>query len=554
MAEATASANAPMSVSDILKNQDKFAKDLTEQFATILKGIKEGSDAKQATADTQREIGQQNAVITQQKMAADMQATNDTREAALAMGRMPGASNYLVTSLSAEILKKEEEVRSRDADIQGKMDQSFFDNPLQFIYNQYSLPFDVTARNQVATQTEAMNKQLAESAKRLTESAQSNEQIKQVITTETIAAATRKNLLEAELLARNAEYEKSALQIHGATVLEAMNKDQFQAVLSTQAAAQEVVRLQLSKEAAGRDAARLGMEQQKFQIQLRNDAREEAGRVAIQGKLDKVSRSFGLPPVTLDEYNHLPASRKEMYGALMMQTELSPAVASYGATPAAAVATIERFNIPIKNIEMQRLVDKVKTVRAIFMNDKVSGFDKLDENEKQVKINSAVGTAIKEEAKNIPATGGYLSPLPLASIMQAPMVQQTPLGQRLMALAVSDPNRPTNAQDIYAAAVGMIVDSNGAMSTREAAEQVAFFWKSADSLTYDTRQYAKFMLDVPNTHKAAVTVGSFLGGPAVIDVRNAVAVEALLIRDVPRVKKRNAEREYAEIPRAEPLF
>jgi len=525
-------AQAPIDISKVIDTYEVFKADLAKNAGTVISELLAVNESSKKLQEAETGIGAANAVATRTKMEADLETRRLNAAASADVGMNPGASSYILSALSSSILQKEGEIRSRDTEIQKKLDVKFYDDPLSFLSNQLSAPFDIAARNVVAAQTQSMNSQMAEASKRFTEAAVVNAAIAETVTTKSIAAAAEKNLLEAQIKVASEQQNLARLNIHGATIRDAQDKQQWDAILALQSAQNAQQHLALSAAAGQRDAERLKMDKEMREIQMEERRDKQAAEKSIQMRLDKVADALSIGRIPVREFEHMPAAHRTIWRRMMYDPDVQER-GVLGTTPVQVVDTANAMGLnltPGMNIVRKKIIDVKNAVFADPQYATVMQHGKPEDRERIV--NMSLEAQIKAEARNIPETGGIYSPPPLLATLAIPMISSLQLSKELQALAVNNPEYPTSASDIFGMGVKMMRE--GKANPASAATQMKMIFEGILSDNTTQRQYLKFAIPVPTTYKTNVQTGGTWGSSMVMDVTNFAQLEAEFTRVMAR--------------------
>lgn len=499
----------------------KSAADLSQEQGKIIA-------AKQAEIDANNKIGEAQAKVTQTQGLAEIKRIKDTAAAATAVGRNPDAASYLLTTLSSEILAKEEDIRKRDSAIREKLDTKFLDDPLGFLYNQLSAPFDVAARNLVAVETQSRNAQLKEASLRFNEQALINTGIAETITTESLAAATTINLQNAVKASAIAAADLAKSGIDVINIRNAMNAQQWHAVVQYQDAkrAEQALALQAAAGARAQKELEMSTERHKIFIQEHKDKQEQ--EAIWQTRINKAAQVMNADPITVKEFMSLGTQQRAAWESVMIDPDIQRR-GMLGITPAKALDTTNNMQLRLTSGgEMIRkaLTDIKNTVAAMPLNANTFGAGgKLEE--KQRLTDEAIKEQVKKEYANTPITGSIFSPPPLLATLAIPMIKNLPIVKELYALGVSNNLYPTSATDIFNSGSRLIRE--GKLTPHEAAAQAAMVYRGIVSDNMSQRPYSKFALEAPSKHNTTVYFTGF-GNSKVFDVTSMTQWEAEFTR------------------------
>lgn len=243
--------------------------------------------------------------------AADAKLQRDNAEVMMRFGMTPGAESAAVLQMAAQIDKDSANLLMRDRQITQKLDQSFFDNPIEWLSNQFALPYDIAARNSVENTINATFENLHQRVSATNETFNINKQIdvidanERMIATNTIA----KGLSEQAIA--EAQFKAAGLGIQAAGVRNAITKSQYDAAVAMQNEQVKYDTLRMS--AVGQQIAVQESDNKTTETQLRIIDRQRADAKDDRERLHLTIAGLGL------EYQRAQDEREQERLSLQIQ-------------------------------------------------------------------------------------------------------------------------------------------------------------------------------------------------------------------------------------------
>lgn len=490
----------------------------------------------QAQAATS-EDAQAQVIINTVQMNARLKTQQRTASEAAFFGTDPDADTYMVKALGDDIRTTQADIMQRDKMINEKMNTSFFDDPISYIANQFSLPTDVASRNARVSQLEQREETLSKLNALTTEAGQKNMTIEQNITAATVNASNTKLLNAAIIANANSQKEIAQLGLTGINVRMAGNKQQFDAVVAGHNANVQEQGLSLQKAQFGlaqqreaREAeaqkSRLELDTLIKQSTIEDKQKKAESEALLQDKLNRATSTFSMAPITLNEFKLMSGKQRDKLEQMMMDPDVQNGRA--GPTPAAALDTMSGLNIP-GNPGLNMTRSKLIAIQVAEKEKLGQMLHSMKPEEVQMKVNKGIEDTVKKEANNIPAVGGFYSPPPLQKVLTIPAVAATSLAQEL-AVFGKDPQAATDANMIFRVANDLAAKDPSKIP--QLANEIATIYAAINVDNNTTHQYNKLALPAlpSNQFKTQVQTGKGWSGAEVINMANKVNVEATLIR------------------------
>lgn len=484
----------------------------------------------------------------------------DNATAAAAFGFTPGASDGTIAKYSAAISDAENAVDAKRSEILGKQQLSFFDDPIQWMFNQVALPFDI-AEFHTLNSTAAHKLDILTRMEQATQEAfKINAGVDQasaaavvdgqnkVAAGQAMVAQAASGVQTAQLglqatsvrLAGTKDAFDASIQAHQAWVADqnvAINAAQLD--LNKQQLADSDARLLLEKDQAARQEQQATVQLALSNLSLGNEQIAAQGRNDLNIRLAKVAQVWKVQPVTIDQLRLMGdgPTRKFWENGIMdpaIQEGNAPAL-GYDATDALGKANAANAALtPAINY----VRDKLITMRDNVIMPLQMTWKSLSPDTQHVMIQNAIQGDVKKEVNNIPDQGGIFSPGTLRSTLSIGQgeasLANTKIGAALSPAAKADPTLPTKASMIMDTAVQLI--QGGKMTPAEAAGEINRIYGAVVQDNNEQRQYQEFRLNPldpqVNGFKTSVQFGTGWGNKAPVNMLSPSAVEAVLTRAI----------------------
>lgn len=523
-----AQANVP-SLDDVIaadKQRQISTDEIIQSSAAFFKSATNAAGSEQTAINAEGQAAQDINTI---KSNLALSTFAKKKDAAATFGTDPDAPTYVMATLASSILDGTKDLQARDAAIQQKMDTGFFDDPISWITNQFTLPGDVEAYNNKVQNLNESNDIMAKLQARTSDQAKIIDAIDANLS-ETLVAAQNKGLAAqaAEKVAQS-EQKMASLGLTYSNIRLAQTDEQFKAVIAVNNAKVQQQQLSLSIDANQIARERLDIDREKKNIELAMVKDKEAGEKALQGKLDGATAVLGIQRITVNEFKLMEGKYRDM----ILSAAFDPSVQFHGSVGIDMADSIIKANT--LNAPLTPGLNDVRKELTRTMNTYIANHPELksDPQKLRIDVQSQLDTRVRNEAALIPETGGIYSAPPLAKVLEIPAVKNTMLGTLVMPLAAT-PAYPTKPSDFYTQATKAVME--GKMTSAQAASELSGIFKSIEVDNNTNRQYQRLAIPMQKSFKASVNVGTGWTGMQTINMSNPVEVEAALIRTVTRQK------------------
>lgn len=501
-----------------------------------------------------------------QALTAEAAAANklkaDNLEAANRFGLTPGAPSALVSAMSAQIAENEANIMQQGKDILAKVHTGFLDDPIQWLMNQVSLPFNIQERNEGVAQNHQMLATMAELAKRTEDQYRVNQGIDTADATEKLAGLSAVQFGQAKIAIGDAQFKSAQLGLQAASLKNAINQEQFQAVVQISNAQQSARRndldengLLLKKEELGiqqenqaMNRIKLAMEQdrdkrnteiqavqlQETKLRLGKEEEQQAAMKYLQSRLDMTAATYGLSQIPWQAYNIMTdGPLKRLYDRGMSDPNVQAGRLDFDLV--ASLNTANNSGIPL-NQSMNLLRSKLINEQSAIIKPLEYTWKGLDPVVQHTKLQQGLQEFVQKQFNNIAPSGNIFSPPPLAAVLAAsPSITNGLLAKDLAPLAIADPMHVTDANEIMSAAVAKI--TKGEATPAQMAEEVYQIYNAAINQNNQLYQYHRFaMADMSERDgfNATVNTTGYWGGSQSINMVSRAALESYLTRSIIR--------------------
>lgn len=560
----------------------KSIQDLTGLAASTEANVKQEAEAIKARGAAEGEISAIDYATAVKRQA-------DALEISAMFGTNKNANSFILAGLGKEITEGAADLIKRSKDIQAKLDQGFFDNPIAWFANQISLPFDQMSF-EFAGQNVQRNLGIAKEVVDRTDKAVALNNALEAGDLHAKAAAAQKLIAaKTDQDAAQAEFKLKQLGLDVINVRTNLTKSQFDIISQANSAIAQAQNLRLSElgfqlqvKADARAEAGAALEQERFDLAKNADARaaeqlelsrrslalqettqrllveEREGKaeanVMLQQQLDKVAQVTGTNRISFQQFRSLPEAMKMRWYQLMSNPEIMDR-GQLASTPARALEFVNEQNFPL-TAPMQQVVSELNKIRAgvIDATSKPNAgvmWHQMRPEQKEQALNAAIQTRVLSQLNNIPDSGSIYSPPTAASVFGKddtpesggfPFMKNTNLAKAMAAIRL-DQRAPLRADDVVNAALSKMQTEN--IPAEVMAKEISTLYSAIIKDNNANLQYRRLglpMLDEAVGYKQTVTAGNFtmFGGTTgrVVNLSDVNAVTAHLIRADHAMKQR----------------
>lgn len=486
----------------------------------------------------------------------------DNAAAAASFGLTPGASDGAIAKYSAAISDAEGALDAKRQEILGKQQQSFFENPIQWLFNQVALPYDIAEFHTLSSTASHKLDILKRMEEATLEQFKINAGVDQATASAVVDGQNKIALGQAQVAQAASGVQVAQLGISETSVRMTGTNEAFQASIAAHQAyisdlnvAINQSQLDLNKKALDDNDARLLLETnaakrqeeaavvslERNQIALGNEQQSQLGRLDLDARLARAANVWKVAPITFNQLNLMSdGAVKRFWEAQIIDPDVqngrAPAL-GYDATD--ALAKSNAANAPLTPA-INYYKDKLITIRDNVIAPQLYTWKSLSLDTQHAQIQTAIQNEVRKEVNNIPDQGGIFSPGSLRNTLaigQGPAsLANTQIGAALSPAAKADPTLPTRAGMIIDTAINLI--NAGKLTIAQASKEINTIYTAIIQDNNEQRQYQLFRLNPldpqVNGFKTMVQFGNDWGSKAPVNMVSPAAVEALLTRSIIR--------------------
>ena len=239
---------------------------LSSSLKDIVSSMPGGGQGQQLTAQGADAIATGKQAVNTANEQAAIKYQQDNAEAAARFGMTPGAPSATVVALSKGIVEGEADIVNRQKMIQAKQDTNFLDDPVGWITNRLTLPFDQAAyegRVEGITQQLSVLKELAT---RTTEQYQVNAGIDTGASIARLDGLNKEALGEALLQKADSAFKAAQIGVEAANVRIAASRTEFDSQVALSNSIAETKRLDLEASGQTIQLKQVGIQQQELDL------------------------------------------------------------------------------------------------------------------------------------------------------------------------------------------------------------------------------------------------------------------------------------------------
>lgn len=579
--------NALLSTYNNFRTQsEKNAADLDTAYKTAIQAA--GAPAAAAIQEGKAQIDLNNVVET-----AAIKLKRDNAAAAAAFGVNPDASSYVINQLGGTLLKNINKEMQLDASLQADASKGFWDNPLDWLATQISMPFDAMTLETVREGNDRIVANLGRLQALTLEQNKVNAAIDDAASTERLAALNKVTAAKAARAAAASAAEVARLGLDNISMRQRMTAEQLNAAFTMNNVIQGIndhelkrvdaqFRMEANRRAddenrraeeqakrAGQafpldleakqiavDTARANLEREAFRksqdeqhsklldLQVKAAEGQEEAKKVIQRQLDISAPLLNIRNLSVEEYLMMPENSpiKQTLNRLLFSQDVE--FRRLGSNPIDVIRSFTVFPRPLP--AGQELVrDAITRIEQATITANEIAWKSLGPDVQRVRLIDSVNATLNKELGNIPETGSIYSPPPLVSTVSMGSMVDNPIVRALKVLAVN-PEYPTRTEDVIRVATDIIRAQVASGNPNPAviaavATHVSDFYKAIMVDNNNNRQYRKFalpgMAETTTGFKTSVSYPGLIPGMTsreVIDLSNRAAVQAFLTKRMVR--------------------
>jgi hypothetical protein len=262
--------DSAIDVSGIVANFNRANASLNASKTDLENSQKIGVDAQAALEQSIKDSADAQAKVNEIDAQANAKRQATIAGSTAAIGTNPEAASYLVTSLGESIVQGEKDLEGRHKMIQQKMDTPFLSDPVGWVVNQFTLPYDVAAYNNKALGVNRQESKLGAILKLTSEAGTAAAVVSEADALTRNAAINEKLYADARATVDKSRLEIARFGLQVVTTRDALTKTQFDAVLGLHNAQIANANLVINKDANERAEARF-QDIEKPQLKISQD-------------------------------------------------------------------------------------------------------------------------------------------------------------------------------------------------------------------------------------------------------------------------------------------
>lgn len=474
-------------------------------------------------SETYRVVAGDVAVVTATKNAAELKVQSERAKIARAAGVDPETGANILVDTVAKLRVANAETEANLKEYRRKNEASFFDNPIDYIVGQITLPATEEKLKGSIQSSALYADQLTKVNQTLQNSFQTTEQLKESITASSAEAATR--VATAQALVESRKYALESLKYNTVGIQEAQNATTEQLgllynVFNAQKSEQQLI---LAQQGQALSERRFNAEEafRREALDAKND--DKVMSEVVIGKINAGRAASGMAPLEGAEAKFALAKMKSGAGGdVQTYYEIGDKVTStgrisFGNTPADAARTLMSTpnNLPDIKKETTGLLEA-----ALGELQKSTKTDKKDKTAVDGFINDFVKDQIRAQYSNIvPGAQNLFDVGDLSSYLGLSTISTLPVTQKVLApLAASGValNDPKLVLGFMQKAV-----KDGTLTTSEIAG-LSTVYRKANLINQAARDFNSLGIIPPNNGKNYFAKVSPFGKP--VDMTDPTAV------------------------------
>lgn len=436
--------------------------------------------------------------------------------------------NNAMSVLADSIMNKRNELQASAENIKERMGVGFFDNPIEYVKNQFTVPTDIRIHNVNADQLQLDENVLNELQSATASAVQTNNASKQITTAEIGAAQANVIKQKARALAADADIQN---QMHATNLVNLSTNllgQEYNQYIQLLGAENEKKNLAIRMAQEGRAAKMFPIEFETKKRELMERVMQTEDRTEFITQIGQAALIAGRTPPTLHEIQKMNPKTMDAYmdiiagGALGYNTVMAIDTANningaFSGSPGAK-KTVDLVNSQI---------EKIKSDPAFQRNS--TGLKPAELN---IRLQAHVRQWYEREANNVTPGSLYEAPS-LYTVANFQDVKATRLGNELGKLVMEGNPRkldiPTNPQQVFDTAMDL-VKKGEYKNIDQAAADISKVFTSANVESSRLRAFERTRIPEPTKYKTRVNIGDMFSDGAVTDMTNPTAIKNLMLR------------------------
>ena len=441
------------------------------------------------------DIGNADALIEFTKGTGQLVVESASQRVALSLGEDPADSMGKQATRAKELLAAQDARSKALSDIEAKRKVSFFNNPIQYITNQFTINDDIEAHNAAALKAEDIETKIQERNKFLATERQNFVLGQTTVTAGSVAASAERVRQLANIQADNATRQAYAANSQSVMELTQLSAQQLQFAATALNAQQTAEQVRMAQ-------AHLALSQEEFS---RKKLQKQQGDAANQYLLDTINRGLA----ALDPNQPLlTAVNPKLLGIIQGKIPLDGVLKQafelgemnrkvdlngkpsriLGVTPFQTLQTLsfDPYLAPDQKAVAARMLEVVGVAKQSAEYKVIEA--RKDEQAAKAYLNNAVQEVFKLDAAKVSGpTNLYWLPSIDSIVKDTPGLQELPTWQKVIAPAIAakvELSNPDMVIQLIAAAA-----SKGDISPNQAALDVATIYKQGQRVNVESKQF-----------------------------------------------------------------
>lgn len=496
------------------QNQD-FVKQVVSAGAQM-------TDLGQKASDAITAAGADDARVKAQEKAGELAAQQKSNIVADLLGNNPDDSTSRIAKLIFEHNRASDEALAKAKDIEVKQNTGFFDNPIDWITNQFTLPSDIDSYNASANVANLTGREISTIQNATSEAAAAYKSIAATLSADANAAAIDSIVQKAA--AASAQLKQATLG-HNVTFLNMLKS-----------ATQEQLHNAATVFSAQNANEQLSLHRKQVELALNEKKLKEQDleQVAAIVNAGLKTENINAPALSANQIRFIRENgnkdQKDNLERWYTNGVMYASTGKYNISndPANAALVIAKQGVlPAEMAPVQKLLkDSVSQTMQELAAKRATGVPVKAEEEKAA-LDTVIAGKIKVMDLNVEYGGSdnIRAPAPLNSLAQLPAVANTKFGQTVILPAVKAGVNDSTLKQVWAAADE--AEKNGLLTTQEKQQGLVDFYKTVAAVNNGVKDYTRVGITPQTSYFAKVPTGVPFGpmSELTVDAMNPTSVK-----------------------------
>lgn len=477
------------------------------------------------------QAAQDAGLVATTKGIADLQAQQVVTKIAQTAGADPALGANRINELVGKLVTSQQETEQNLKEYRAKAEVKPWEHPIDYIVGQLTLPFTEERLKGSMTQTALYDKQLGDLNQTLSSSAVTINNLKESVTSASIAAQAR--LAEVESKARSTQAEIDGIKFNSQSVEAAVNasRDRLSVLFNAKSAANAETQLKVALGHLALDTERFQWQKEEKAIsdKARADGKEIDGYVV--DTINKSRVSLGLPPLTgLAAKSQLAlfksgASEELKYHFQNGERIDATGVSTVGNDPASSLHALETLPSNLPDVRKETTSVLAAAKQALELNKTI---DKKDKKAVDAFINQHVAQDIQTQYRSIaPNSGNLFDVGDIGSYLTLNGVSDLGVTQKFLG-PLAAAKQPLNDPKIILS-LGVDAVKKGQITSAEF-QQLASVYQKASVINQAAKGFTGFGIVPPNAGRNYYAKTSRFGGTT--DMTDPTELGRYLMKDL----------------------